>query len=245
MLDGFGGSPWSGGLDVELLGAAILRLDAVSVTMLALVGFVGAVVLRFSARYLEGDPRQREFYVSLGLTLAAVTVLVTAGHVIVLLVGWVSTSLALHRLLVFYEHRPRAQAAASKKFWFARLGDLAVLGAVVLMVKETGTGRISAIAERASDELWLAAVLLAIAAMLKSAQFPTHGWLTEVMETPTPVSALLHAGIVNAGGFLIIRFAPVVAASQFALSLLVVVGILSAIFGSLAMMTEPRVKVSL
>jgi NAD(P)H-quinone oxidoreductase subunit 5 len=77
-----------------------------------------------------------------------------------------------------------------------------------------GTGDIASILAQASDgqatasTLWVAG-LLALAALLKSAQFPTHGWLTEVMETPTPVSALLHAGVINAGGFLLIRFADV------------------------------------
>ena len=81
--------------------------------------------------------------------------------------------------------------------------------------------------------------------MLKSAQFPVHGWLTEVMETPTPVSALLHAGVVNAGGFLLIRFAEVMLLAPGMLAALVVIGGFSALFGSLVMLTQPAVKTSL
>jgi NAD(P)H-quinone oxidoreductase subunit 5 len=87
--------------------------------------------------------------------------------------------------------------------------------------------------------------LLALAALLKSAQFPTHGWLTEVMEAPTPVSALLHAGVINAGGFLLIRFADVLLLAPQVLAVLVMFGGFTALFGSLVMLTQPAVKTSL
>jgi NAD(P)H-quinone oxidoreductase subunit 5 len=97
----------------------------------------------------------------------------------------------------------------------------------------------------APPHLHLIALLLAVAALLKSAQFPAHGWLLEVMETPTPVSALLHAGIINAGGFLILRFGEVMVQSVPALELLAVVGALTALFGSVVMLTQTSVKVAL
>ena len=92
---------------------------------------------------------------------------------------------------------------------------------------------------------WRAACLLALAALLKSAQFPTHGWLTEVMETPTPVSALLHAGVINAGGFLLIRFADVMVLHPSVMAVLVMIGGFTALFGGLVMLTQPAVKTSL
>jgi NAD(P)H-quinone oxidoreductase subunit 5 len=91
---------------------------------------------------------------------------------------------------------------------------------------------------------WVAAAL-ALAAILKSAQFPTHGWLTEVMETPTPVSALLHAGVINAGGFLLIRFSDVMLLSPGVLAVLVMLGGFTALFGGLVMLTQSAVKTSL
>jgi len=91
----------------------------------------------------------------------------------------------------------------------------------------------------------LAAIALVIAALLKSAQFPVHGWLLEVMETPTPVSALLHAGIINAGGFLILRLSPVVSLSGGSLDTLAIVGGLTALFGSIVMLTQTSIKVRL
>ncbi|MDX1581956.1 MAG: proton-conducting transporter membrane subunit, partial [Alphaproteobacteria bacterium] len=90
-----------------------------------------------------------------------------------------------------------------------------------------------------------AIILLALAALLKSAQFPTHGWLTEMMETPTPVSALLHAGIINAGGFVLIRFADVMLLSPSVLAVIAIIGGFTALFGSIVMLTQSAVKTSL
>jgi len=230
-----------------------LTLDPLSVAMLALVAFLGAVVLRYSWNYLEGDDRHGAFLGSLSLTIAAVMLLVTSGTLLQLTAMWIATSLALHRLLVFYAHRARAQVAARKKFVVARLGDATLMIAAALIYRAFGTGDLVAISERAasldgagaSTALHLAAFLLVLTASLKSAQFPTHGWLAEVMETPTPVSALLHAGILNGGIFLIARLAPVALLSIPAQNAMVVIGGLTALLASVVMVTQNSVKVSL
>jgi NAD(P)H-quinone oxidoreductase subunit 5 len=234
------------------IGLAI-RLDALSVLIFGLVAFVGAVVVRFSRNYLDGDGRQGAFIGGLCLTLAAVSLLVLAGNLGQLVLGWVLTSLALHRLLVFYPERRGAVLAARKKFVAARIGDACLVAAVVLLLRAFGTADIGTMLEAARlggatlppTGVATAAVLLAFAALLKSAQFPTHGWLIEVMETPTPVSALLHAGIVNAGGFLVIRFADVMLLAPGALHLLAVVGCCTALVGATVMLTQTSIKLSL
>jgi NAD(P)H-quinone oxidoreductase subunit 5 len=91
----------------------------------------------------------------------------------------------------------------------------------------------------------VAALMLVCTALLKSAQLPLHGWLIEVMETPTPVSALLHAGIINSGGFLVLRFADVISLSTPALYSLALIGGMTALFGSVVMLTQTSIKVSL
>jgi len=241
-------------LRLELAGVALaLRLDALSVTILLLVAFIGLVVLRYSRNYLDGNPRQGAFVGGLCLTLAAVMLLVLSGTLWTLVAAWVATSLALHRLLVFYPERPAAAVAARKKFVTARLGDLCLLGAAVLLYGAFGTADIATLLESARAlapetapaGVPAAALLIAVAALLKSAQFPTHGWLTEVMETPTPVSALLHAGIINAGGFLAIRFADLLLLAPASMHLLAIVGGFTALFAGLVMLTQPSVKVSL
>jgi hypothetical protein len=121
-------------------------------------------------------------------------------------------------------------------------------GRLILMASY-GTGDIASILNAsirwAGARRDLGRRLLALAAMLKSAQFPTHGWLTEVMETPTPVSALLHAGVINAGGFLLIRFADVMLLAPGVLAVLVMIGGFTALFGGLVMLTQSAVKTSL
>ncbi len=226
------------------------RLDLVSLVMLLLVSFIGWVVLRYAGTFLDGEARQGPFTGWMTATLAAVLLLVQSGTLLQLVVGWVATSLLLHQLLLFYPERIAAQRAARKKFIVSRTGDAALIGAVILLAISFGTGDIATILEAAREGQGLpltiaAAALLAVAALLKSAQFPTHGWLTEVMETPTPVSALLHAGVVNAGGFLLIRFADVMLQAPVVLAVLVMVGGFTALFGSLVMLTQSAVKTSL
>lgn len=243
------GSGTSNLLGVYGLGLSV-RIDALSVVMLGLVSFVGWVVMRYSATYLDGESRQGIFTAWLCATLASVLLLVQSGNLLQLVAAWFATSFFLHKLLLFYPERVMAQRAARKKWVTARLGDAALIGAVLLLASGYGTGDIAAILADAQDGVapvqasW-AAGLLALAALLKSAQFPTHGWLTEVMETPTPVSALLHAGVINAGGFLLIRFADVMLLAPGVLAVLVMVGGFTAIFGGLVMLTQSAVKTSL
>ena len=227
-----------------------VRLDVVSVIMLLLVTFIGWVVVRYARTYLDGEDRQDVFTFWLLATLAAVLLLVQSGNVVQFVGAWIATSMCLHKLLLFYPDRVAAQRAAHKKFIMARIGDVAVIGAAMMLVGGYGTTQISAILELAKQGagggLALgAAALIALAAILKSAQFPTHGWLTEVMEAPTPVSALLHAGVVNAGGFALIRFADVMLLSPLVLAILVMVGGFTALFAGLVMLTQPTVKASL
>ncbi|MBF9060758.1 oxidoreductase [Rhodobacterales bacterium HKCCSP123] len=231
-------------------GPIAVRLDGVSAVMLLLVSFVGWVVLRYAATYMDGEDRQGAFTGWLCATLAAVMLLVTAGELWLFVLAWVATSVFLQRLLLFYAARVPAQRAARKKWVSSRLGDLALITAAVLLQMGYGTGDIAEILAAASEgvapagAIW-APAFLALAALLKSAQFPMHGWLTEVMETPTPVSALLHAGVINAGGFLLIRFADVMLLAPGVLAVLVMIGGFTALFGGLVMLTQPAVKTSL
>ncbi len=230
-----------------------LYADALTATMFVLVSFVGAIVVRYSRNYLDGDPGHARFTRWLCLTLAAVLVLIVSGNMVQFIVAWIATSAGLHRLLLFYGDRPAAILASRKKFIASRIGDACLIGAAVLLYGLFGSLDYSAIfaatsalaADAVPGALHGVAALIAVAALLKSAQFPTHGWLTEVMETPTPVSALLHAGIINAGGFLVLRFADVVVLSAPSLELLAIVGGFTALLGSAVMLTQTSVKVSL
>ncbi|WP_323786041.1 proton-conducting transporter membrane subunit [Thalassovita sp.] len=233
---------------IGLFGVGLsVRLDAVSAVMLVLVSFIGWIVLRYSKTYMDGEARQGAFTSWMSATLAAVLFLVMSGNLLQLFVAWTLTSLSLNRLLLFYPERATAQRAAHKKAIVARLSEGALAGAVILLIAETGTTDIETILASVEAN-WLtmaAALLIAMSAALASAQFPVHGWLTEVMEAPTPVSALLHAGVINAGGFLLIRFADVMLLAPGVMALLVMLGGFTALFGGLVMLTQPAVKTSL
>ena len=234
----------------NLLPGLSMRLDVISVVMLCLVSFIGWVVLRYAATYVDGEARQGAFMGWMCATLAAVMLLVTAGHLVQLVLAWIATSLSLHQLLLFYPDRPLARRAAHKKLVTSGLSNLVIIAAALLLWRGFGSGDIATILDAARSgtaptaSAW-AAGLIALAAVLKSAQFPTHGWLTEVMETPTPVSALLHAGVINAGGFLMIRFADVMLTAPGVLAVLVMLGGFTAIFGGMVMLTQSAVKTSL
>ena len=231
-----------------------IRLDALSVVMFVLVASMGLLVVQFSRNYLDGDAGQTKFFGDLALTVGAVILLVLSGNLFQLVVAWVGTSLALNRLLLFYGDRRSAAIAARKKFIAARVGDICLAIAALLIVQAFGTGDLGALAEAAKSALAngaipagvsAATILVVIAAALKSAMFPMHGWLLEVMETPTPVSALLHAGLLNAGTFLIVRLGELVFLFTPALHLLIIIGGFTALFASVAMITQSSVKVSL
>jgi NAD(P)H-quinone oxidoreductase subunit 5 len=161
------------------------------------------------------------------------------------------TSLGLHTLLTFHPDRRQSIIVAHKKFLLSRLADVCLIGAAALLGLGVGSLDLEVIAAsvRAHDGLppsaHAAAVLVVLAVVLKSAQLPFHGWLIQVMEAPTPVSALLHAGVVNIGGFVLLRLAPLVDQAPVAQALLVGIGMVTAIAASLVATTRVSIKVAL
>ncbi len=231
--------------------ALSFRFDPVSVLMLLLVTFLGWIITRYSRAYMSGDPEEARYIGNLMWTLGAVSLLVVTNNLAVFAAAWILTSLALHGLLTLYPYRQAAVIAAHKKFLASRLGDLTLLCAVVILGSQTGSLEMEEIVRGVAGfdpvpaSIHIAAVLLAVSAMIKCAQLPLHGWLIQVMEAPTPVSALLHAGVVNLGGFMLIRLASVVSTTPAARTLLVVGGCLTAIISSMVMTTRISIKVHL
>lgn len=226
-----------------------LRLDVVSAVMTTLVAFVGWVVVRYARTYLDGEAREGAFHGLMLATIAAALALVQAGSLAVMIAAFVAVGLGLRRLLLFYPDRPEAWRAARKFALVWGAGDAIIVIAAIVLWSAFGTADIAAINAAAAHGVTvaggIAAGLLVLAAALKTASFPLHGWLTEVMEAPTPVSALLHAGVINAGGFLLIRSAELVQASQAAMAALVLIGGFTALFGALATLTQSAVKTAL
>ena len=219
--------------------------------MSVLISLLGLVVVRYSAAYLAGDSAQQHYRVWLQACLASVSLVVISDHLLLLVLAWSSISVCMHQLLMSYPDRFRAVLAAHKKFIFARLAELCLMTAALLLWQHHDTFVISEILARypAPDTLGLseqaAAFLFACAALIKCAQLPVHGWLMQVVEAPTPVSALLHAGVINLGGYLLLLMAPLMASAPAAQWLLLVVAGLTSVLAALIMMTRISIKVRL
>lgn len=222
--------------------------DGIAVWMALMVAFIGWVILRFANTYLSQDPGRDRFLPWFLVTVASVLVLVFTNHLLILAGAWIGVSLALHHLLTLYQDRPQARMAAVQKFIVSRVGDVLVISGVVALYLHYGTfylpDMLQSEAARAggSTALTVASVVLALAAVLKCAQIPFHGWLIRVMEAPTPVSALLHAGVINLGGFLWLRLFPVFEGFTAGHMILLVIGGMTAVVAVLTMMTQYSVK---
>lgn len=227
-----------------------LQISPVGMLMALVVQFLAVVIGGFSATYLDGEKDQPKFVTALAAVLGAVHILLMAGHWLVLVTAWVAVGIAMHPMLCFYPDRPFARLAAHKKQIADRLADLLLIGAACLCWTEVGSGTFSAIPAHIAQHgmsmpLQIGAVALVAAVILRSAQFPIHGWLIQVMEAPTPVSALLHAGVVNLGGFVLILLSPLLEHADAARLLLLSAGLTTAILAGLVTLTRISIKVKL
>ena len=235
-------------------GAAIIGLtaDRVGAILLLLTSLVGLVVQSFASRSLIGDPRAVRFH-ALAAVLASATSLVgIAATGSGLLVAWVATSVTLVALLGHKEPWPaavRSQRLTARTFL---IGDMAlVVGLVIAIVtvgdidlRNVGSDAVALDAESIGSlsVLTIVALCLVIAGVARSALVPLHGWLPTTLAAPTPVSALLHAGVINGAGVLLIRFSPVFASSVSAMTLAFVLGIATALFATAVMLVRTDVK---
>ncbi|MBX3435053.1 MAG: hypothetical protein KF847_17180 [Pirellulales bacterium] len=222
--------------------------------MVALVSAVGWVVARYSARYLDGDSDQGAYFCRVGGTIGAAALMALAGNLLIMVGAWSAACASLHRLLTHRKGRPVAAAGAQMKLVVDRLGDLLLAGALLLAWQAFGTLNLADLIAAGEQRIVAGQVDSAMTAFVwfailgtavKSAQFPFSFWLPETLDTPTPVSALMHAGIVNAGGYALVRLSPVLVAAPTALAMLAIVGVVTALVGGVAMLAQTSVKRSL
>lgn len=227
----------------------LLQTSPFSLWMGLLVQLLGTVIGGFSQRYLQGEAGQHRYIAGLAGVLAAVHLLLLADHWLVLIAAWITVGTALQPLLCFYPERPFARLAAFKKRIADRVADALLVGAAGLAWHEVGSGSLPTLWAHldtgTSVSLQVSASLLVLSVLLRTALLPVHGWLIQVMEAPTPVSALLHAGVVNLGGYVLIRFAPLLEHALVARSLLVMFGLSTALLAGMVMLTRVSIKVRL
>lgn len=216
-----------------------------------LITFLGLVLVRFAARYLEGEPNQPFFVRWLLTALGAAAVVPATANLLVMALAWLATSVALRQLLTFHQERRVAREAAERKFLVTRVADVCFLLAIGLIFARFGTVDRTAVLralETSSDHglaPQFAALLIAVAVVFRTAQAPFHGWLIRVVDAPTPVSALLHAGVVNLGGVVLMSVHPLITDSPAARTLLVASGAVTAVYAAWAGATRPSFKVGL
>ena len=222
-------------------------VDTLSALMLLVVGVVALAVMLFSLGYMAGDRGWVRYYALLSLFTGAMTMLVVGSSFATLFVGWELVGACSYLLIGFWYEKPAAVAAAVKAFLATRVGDVGLLIGLGVLWKATGSLDYAAVMARlgslAPATVTAAALLLALGAIGKSAQFPLHIWLPDAMEGPTPVSALIHAAtMVAAGVFLIARTWPIFEAAPAARTLLLAVGVISALGAALVAVTQHDIK---
>ncbi|APE15387.1 hypothetical protein BOH72_09290 [Mycobacterium sp. WY10] len=225
------------------LGGLGVTVDRLAAVLLLLVFGVSTVVQVFAIRYLAGDRRAGWFTAGASLLTSASAGLVTATTLIGLAISWTIAGIALCLLLGMYWHLPAARDGVRRTATAFVIGDLALWAAVVLATAHWGLVDLLALnaADLAGPLVPLIACLVVIAALSRSAQWPFHRWLPATLAAPTPVSALLHAGVVNAGGILLVRLAPLVSTDA-ARILTIAAGAATLTYGAVVMLVKADVK---
>ena len=237
-----------------------MLIDCLTAVMMVLITSVSTVIHVYSIRYLEGDSGYARFFALLSFMTFVILSLVSSPNLFMLFVFWQLLSWALYLILAFnFPNRPACQNAF-KTFFVHRVGDVSFLCGIFLAYKYFGTLEFTELFKAAAEQpqvislfsgmfdisaVTAIALLIFVGAMAKSSQFPLHVWLPDTMDSPTPVSALMHAGIINAGGFLLNRLAPFYTLSPNTLHIVFVIGVLTVLMGASMMLAQNDIKKTL
>ena len=234
-----------------------INIDTLTSVMLVVVTSVSALVHVYSVGYMSHDPDKPRFMSYLSLFTFMMLMLVTSDNFLQLFFGWEGVGLASYLLIGFWYKKPSANSAAIKAFVVNRVGDFGLAIGIFLIFKYTGSVNfvdvfkaIPTLLDKNISMLGIEAslinficIFLFIGAMGKSAQIFLHTWLTDAMEGPTPVSALIHAAtMVTAGVFLVVRCSPIFEYSPFVLNIIVLVGATTAFFAGTIGLVQNDIK---
>jgi NADH-quinone oxidoreductase subunit L len=225
-----------------------LRLDSVSATMILVITGIGALIHVYAIGYMDGDPRYGRFFSYMNLFVFFMLMLVLGANYLVLYLGWEGVGLCSYLLIGFWSDVPANAEAAKKAFITTRIGDTLMLVGLALIVFRFGTLDFEAVFGSAGsvltkDAATAIALLLFAGAIGKSAQVPLHVWLPDAMAGPTPVSALIHAAtMVTAGVYLVVRSHVLFELSGIALTVVLVVGVVTAVFAATCAIAQQDIK---
>lgn len=227
-----------------------LHLDQLSILMTLIITGVGFLIHVYSIGYTDHDEDYARYFSCMNFFVFMMLLLVLAGNLLLLFVGWEGVGLASYLLIGYYYTRPTAAQAATKAFVVNRIGDWGFLVALLLTFYTFGTSDIAEINQMAGQQFSVGAPLLTLMTLLyfigatgKSAQIPLHVWLPDAMEGPTPVSALIHAAtMVTAGVYLVVRMHPVFELAPVTLYIVAIIGAVTALFAALCALSQPDLK---
>ncbi|CAN2222541.1 NuoL NADH,ubiquinone oxidoreductase subunit 5 (chain L)/Multisubunit Na+/H+ antiporter, MnhA subunit [Candidatus Nanopelagicaceae bacterium] len=229
---------------------ASLLLDQLSICFVLLITGVGTLIHIYSISYMSHDHDRRRFFAYLNLFIAAMLLLVLGDSYLNLYVGWEGVGLASYLLIGFWNQKPAYATASKKAFVMNRIGDMGLSFAIMIAFASLGTVSFAGVKEHAhhasQGTMTALGIMLLVAAVGKSAQFPLQAWLGDAMAGPTPVSALIHAAtMVTAGVYLIVRSNFVFDAAPTAQLLVVIVGAITLMFGALVGTAKDDIKKAL
>ncbi len=227
-----------------------LHVDPLSILMTLIITGVGFLIHVYSIGYMDHDTDIARYFSFLNFFVFSMLLLVLAGHLLLLFVGWEGVGLASYLLIGFWYERPAAAKAATKAFVVNRVGDLGFLVALLLTFYLFGTGDMNEVFRRSAQDFAVGAPILTLLTLLffvgatgKSAQLPLYTWLPDAMEGPTPVSALIHAAtMVTAGVYLVVRMHPLFLMAPTTLHIIGAIGGVTACFAALCATAQTDLK---
>lgn len=221
----------------------LFLVDNLSLIMIALVCFVGVTVGSFSLRYLKGDSKYKQFFVLLALVVLSTCIMVSSNNFIMLLASLGLSNWFLVRLMIHKSAWVQAKASGALARNNFLLGFVFLASSFALFYFTTGEITVSALIKSHPSSVGLTPlILLLLASMAQSAIWPFHKWLVSSLNSPTPVSALMHAGLINGGGFLLTRFAPLYVQKPHFLTVIFIVGVFTALIGTLWKLMQSDIK---
>jgi NAD(P)H-quinone oxidoreductase subunit 5 len=219
--------------------------DSLSCLIAGFILIVIVNVIAYSNRYLAGDRNERRHRGYVLLLAASVMAVLFADHLLLLLAAWATSNLLLVRLMIHKGNWIAARNAGLLALKTFCLGIIFLGTGFWLLAESAGTASISDIVQATDAQTpmhFTGLLLIAIAAMTQSAAWPFHRWLISSLNSPTPVSALMHAGLVNGGGFLLVRFAPLYATQEILLHGLFLAGLITAVVGTFWKLLQTDIK---
>jgi NAD(P)H-quinone oxidoreductase subunit 5 len=223
----------------------LFNFDPLALAATALIIFISSVVALYAKKYLRTDKRRKNLLLMISLITTSLIITFSADNIFLICASWMTSNFLLVLMMIHknsWRQAVQSGRVALKNF---AIGSLCLAFALIILCFETKSCSIKEILnseDLSKNSLIFSTILIAIAALTQSAIYPFHSWLISSLNSPTPVSAIMHAGLVNGGGILLTRFAPLFLKTPDIMTIIFALGIFSAIIGTLWKLIQSNVK---